>query len=84
MLLGHLNNQNAVLGGQADQRHQTHLGIDVEIDRAQAEEHQSPEHRQGHRHQDDHGSHITLVLSREHEVDDQHPQAEHQHAGIAS
>ena len=34
LLVCHLNDQDAVLGGQFDQDHQAHLGIDVEINRA--------------------------------------------------
>ena len=83
MLLRHLHDQDAVLGGQADQGHQTHLGVDVEINRANREEGQGTQHRQGHGHQDDHRRHVALVLGREHQVDDQNAEGEHQHTGAA-
>ena len=81
MLFGHLHNQDAVLGSQANQRHQTHLGIDIEVNRAQCQKHQGAEHGQRHRHQDDHRGDIALILGRKHQIDDQNAQAEHQNTG---
>ena len=82
MLFCNLHDQDAVLGSQADQGHQTHLGIDVEVNRAQCQKHQGAEHGQRHRHQNDHRGDIALVLGRQHQIDDQDAQAEHQNAGI--
>ena len=83
MLLGHLHNQDAVLRRQTNQRHQTHLGIDVEVDRANRQKHQRTEHGQGHGHQDDHRRHIALVLGRKHQIHDENAQGEHQNTGAS-
>ena len=83
LLLGDFHNQDAVFGGEADQGHQAHLGVDVQIDRAHRQECQGPKHGQGHGGQDDHRRDVALVLGGEHQVNDQHAEAEHQHAGVA-
>ena len=83
MQLRHLHNQNAVLRRQADQRHQTHLRIDIQIDRAHRQKSQRPQHRQGHRHQNDHRRYVAFVLGREHQIHHQNAQAKHQHTRIA-
>ena len=73
MLFRHLHDQDGVLGRQTDQGHQTHLGVDVEIDGSGRQERQGAEHGQGHRHQDDHRGEKTFVLGGKHKKHHQIP-----------
>ena len=82
MLLGHLHNQDAIFGSQANQGDQAHLGVNVEINRTHGQEGQGAQHCQGYGHQDDHRGDIALVLSRQHQIHHQNAQAKDKNTGI--
>ena len=76
LLIGELHDENAVLGDQAHQRHQSHLRIDVEGREAEEQEHHRPESR--HRHGHHHHQRVTeaFELCRQHQEDDDDGEAQ--------
>ena len=72
--VGEIDHQDAVLGDQADQRHQADLRIDVDAGEAEhaadVERQQRAEQRRRQRDQDDERIAEALVLRGEHEIDD--------------
>ena len=79
-LLGELDDQNAVLGRQADQHDQADLAVDVVDQAAQPLRTERAEHGERHRQQDDERQHEALVLSGQRQVDEQQAEAEDQTA----
>ncbi len=80
-IVGELDDENAMLGDQADQRHQPDLGVDVEggVADAQVDEQQRARDRHGHRHQNDDRIAEALELCRQRQENDDHGEAEGQH-----
>src|SRR5262249_32279236 len=75
-MVGVVDHQDPVLGDEADQRYEADLGIDVDRAEAGGEREQRAEDRGRQRDQDDEGIAEALVLSRQHQVDDD--QREHE------
>ena len=75
-LLGEFDDQDRVLGGEADQHDQPDLAVDVVGKSAQPLRPERPEHRQRHAEQHDEGQHQALVLRRQRQVNQQERQSE--------
>ena len=68
--LGELDDQDRVLGGQADEHDEADLRIDVDLQAAQPQRRQRAEQRQRHREQDHERHRPALVLRRQDEEDE--------------
>ena len=80
-LVGELHDEDAVLADQAEQRHQSHLRVDVERDAQHPEidEEQCAEQRHRHRHQDDRRIAEALELRGERQIDDDQREEQRDH-----
>ncbi len=75
-LVGELDDQDAVLGDQADQHDQADLAVDVERAAGELERQQRAGHRQRHGEHDDERIDEALELRREHQIDEDQRQHE--------
>src|SRR6185312_1781091 len=81
-LLGEFDDQDGVLGGEADEHDQADLTVDVVFEAAQRLRAQPAEHGYRHAQHDDEGQYPAFVLGGEGEEDHQQAQAE-EAAGLA-
>ena len=75
-LLGELDDQDGVFGGESDEHDETDLAVDVVGVAAQGYGEQRAEHGHGHGQQDDEGQREALIESGEGEIDDENAEAE--------
>ena len=75
-LLGELDDQNRVLGGQPDQHHESDLTVEIVLQPAHPLRRQRAEYRQRYAQQHDERQHERLVLRCERQVDEQQADAE--------
>ena len=68
--LGELDDQDRVLGGEADQHDEADLRIDVDLHAAQPQRQQRAEQRERHREQDHERHRPALVLRRQDQEDE--------------
>src|SRR5262249_40205483 len=82
-LLGELDDQNAVLAGEADQHDQTDLAVDVVLQSAQSLSADCA--KDGHRdgQQDNEGQAKALILCRQGQIDDEQAESEEQSCGTS-
>ena len=71
-VIGHLDDENAVLADEAHERDQTHLGVDVDRGKAQEDEAHGTKQGQGHRDQDHHRVAEALELRGQGQEHDHH------------
>jgi hypothetical protein len=77
-LIGELDDQDAVLGDEPDQRNQSHLAVDVERSSGEPERDQRTGHRQRHRQHDDERIDEAFELRRQHKIDEREREHERQ------
>ncbi|MCY1544179.1 hypothetical protein D9M68_800400 [compost metagenome] len=81
-LVGELDDEDAVLGDQPDQRDHAHLGVDVQGAAEEGQGQQRASHGQGHAEEDDQRIDEAFELRGQHQVDEHQGQGEDQrHAG---
>ena len=73
-LVGELDDQDAILGDQPDQHHQTNLAVHVQRAASQKQRQQRPGHRQRYGQHDDQRCDEALELRRQHQIDKQQRQ----------
>ena len=75
-LLGELDDEDRVFGGEADEHDEADLDVDVVDQAAEVDERERAEDRHGNGKQDDERQREGLVLGREREIDDEQAEAE--------
>ena len=76
LLLGELDDEDGVFGGEADEHDQADLNVDVVDQAARRDQRERAEDRHGDGEQDDEGQREALVLGGESEIDDEQAEAE--------
>jgi len=75
-LLGELDDEDGVFGGEADEHHQADLAVDVVGESPHGNRAKCPENCHGHGEQDDEGEREAFVLSGQGQIDDQEAESE--------
>ena len=82
-LAGELDDQDGVLGGEADQHDQADLDEDVVVEAAERDAEQRGEHAERHDQHDGERHDPAFVLRRQRQEHEQHRQAEDEDRGVA-